>query len=205
VITENRGGGVSVRGGASADFVMDDTQVTLNQLSDGRGAGLQLYEVSVDYSTRATADITNSLIADNQNSQSEGGGIYIFRSGIRLVNSTIRDNSATNEGGGVYAIAQSSCCTASLENTSVYGNFALYGSAVHAEGHQGNYPFAIDARCTIGGAADHSHALLGGDGACPSPPLYHSLERCSGAAGSGEGTRLYGTVQLGNELPVHLF
>jgi CSLREA domain-containing protein len=88
-LTPGIGGGIYIESGAKA--TIDDVAILNNE---GGGGGIH---------ARGQLTVTNSLIAENSApSGNSGGGILGYDADIKIVNTTIRDNTASSRGGGVF-------------------------------------------------------------------------------------------------------
>ena len=87
------GGGVFVGNSATGAKATIDHSSFLSNTSGNLGGGL--------YTNDATTAITVTNSAFRSNTAAAGGGIARFNAGLRLVNSSVTQNSATN-GGGLY-------------------------------------------------------------------------------------------------------
>jgi uncharacterized repeat protein (TIGR01451 family) len=117
------GGGIAINGyyaGATTPVTIRDTTISGNTAMSGGGAeggGLYIYYV-------VGAVIAQSTISGNQ--ALEGGGIHFEDSGtsgtpLRIENSTIVNNTASDGGGGIYACSNS---FSAITNATITGNSA---------------------------------------------------------------------------------
>lgn len=101
------GAGIYIESGASA--TIDDVVIIEN--IGGSGAGIE---------ARGPLTVTNSLIADNQAlGGNSGGGIVGFDTTIKIINTTIRGNTTTSRGAGIFLQEPGS---AELTNVTISGN-----------------------------------------------------------------------------------
>ena len=124
------GGGIAVNGfyaGATTPVTIRDTTISGNTAMSGGGAeggGLYIYYV-------VGAVIAQSTISGNK--ALEGGGIHFEDSGtsgtpLRIENSTIVNNTASDGGGGIYACSNS---FSAITNATITGNSATnYGGGI---------------------------------------------------------------------------
>lgn len=108
-------GGLYAEGGTVTRFRMEHSSVVDNECtgtsSYARAGGIYLFNVDVS-GIADLAPIEHCLIARNQIRGGPGGGLVVLGSGIRLYNTTIRDNhaatdpskSARSYGGGLYML-----------------------------------------------------------------------------------------------------
>lgn len=105
--TPGIGAGIYIESGASASI--DDVVIIEN--IGGSGAGIE---------ARGPLTLTNSIIAENQAlNGNSGGGIVGFDTTIKIINSTIRDNTTTSRGAGIFLQVPGS---AELINVTISGN-----------------------------------------------------------------------------------
>ena len=122
VISSNTGGqGGGVGGGFSGTslFTIERSSVT-NNIATGDGGG-------VFNTANGIVNITDTLVSDNSSgvpgSSSNGGGIFTFGE-LQLERSTVSGNTATGEGGGIFATAGFYGTPLGILNSTIHGNSA---------------------------------------------------------------------------------
>ncbi|MDC0834948.1 DUF4347 domain-containing protein [Geitlerinema sp. CS-897] len=113
-ITENESidDGGAIENVAGATLFVEDSRFFANVAASDGGAIFN----------RGTANVSNSVIEDNE--AEFGGGIYDFGATLRLFNSQISDNQASEDGGG---IASESGSAIAIFNSAIDGNEAGFG------------------------------------------------------------------------------
>ena len=125
------GGGVAVHVG---DLVIDDSTISDNT-AGGNGGGIEQVRVSFDVITADSAfELTNSTVSGNT-AGANGGGVWAHGSTQVIDNSTISGNQAGNVGGGVevggtFIPARFESGDATITNSTISGNDALFGGGL---------------------------------------------------------------------------
>lgn len=125
VLTANVGGD----GGAIysvGDLRMERCQVTGNT-SNGQGAGINSSGYQLEQ-PRKSLTLIDSTVAQNL-ANGQGGGIYNANKTVTIIGSTISDNSASGAGGG---IRNASNVGMRIVNTTIAGNDGFTGGGVYA-------------------------------------------------------------------------
>lgn len=150
------GGGVVIRGAGSA-MVVDNL---ISENSHGSfGGGISLFAAG-------TPTISANVITGNT-AGNEGGGIWIVNhSNARIENNVIAGNSAP-KGGGVYWLVPSGARGPHLVNNTIADNTAVNGSALFADGFDGQ---SLVANNVLVGAGAASVLHCGGLND-PNPPV----------------------------------
>ncbi len=124
-----------------------ETQITL----EGAGYTIDANNLMRHFFVTATGDFTiNQTILQN-GSAANGGSIH-NRGKVTLSNSTLSDNSATGEGGGIYTAITSANST--VRNSTLTGNTAVTGGAISNRGATtvSNSTFSGNIASSSGGA-----------------------------------------------------
>ncbi len=123
-------------GGALAIEGVSDADVlrsTLDGNTAENGGGVYI-ESSASWPT-SYLTVTDSTIRDNTASQ-DGGGIYT-RSKIAVVRTTLRTNHATQGGGGGIAVRPNPTSSLDIRDSTISGNTAVFGGGIEAQGAPG--------------------------------------------------------------------
>lgn len=104
------------------------TKDSLNNNSATNGGAIYINNSPGGFSqgTITTISLINSTISNNT-AGTDGGGIMIDKASISITNSRLRDNSAAFDGGAIYATDRSSL---SVLNSTLTGNSAIAGGAI---------------------------------------------------------------------------
>ena len=122
-------GGYSINGGGICNhgtLYFKGGTVTGNKASKNGGG---IYSGSYNNSV-ATLEITGGII--DGNSAQWGAGVYQNQEKVLVTvkNTTLRHNTASTDGGGIYSAANSKL---KMENVAVYGNSAQWGAGVYLD------------------------------------------------------------------------
>jgi predicted outer membrane repeat protein len=142
------GGALRVIG--SERVLIKSCSLTGNTTSTGVGGGIAFTSVS-------NAVVQNTLVADNTTTGAakNGGGIAVSSTFLSLTDSTIRDNAATGDGGGLHADATSSVV---VDYSLFLRNHAnVYGGGVAFIGNLS----VLDSRFTRNSADDSGGGIRG--------------------------------------------
>lgn len=164
-MAEGRGGGIYVRGGASADIAVYGNKITDNQ-AGGYGGGVYVQSFG-----------SSTVIARNTvsgNSAFGGGGIVARTrsTGTTVIDSnTVSDNVATFRGGGMVVSNLSAGSTTTIVNSTISGNESgVQGGGIQVEGDggpvfvrhstvTGNTTGAAPGYSTLGGGGIHTRVV----------------------------------------------
>ncbi len=146
LITDNTGwyagGGLYL--GAGTSPLIEDNLILRNHAGGWGGGGINSWTSYIYYGTYAT--IRNNLIAHN--TANDGAGLYCRYDKAVLVNNTIVFNSATGQGGGIYALNYPAQAP-EVRNTILWGNNAAGSDEIFLYGGTGS---AISVRyCDVSG------------------------------------------------------
>lgn len=117
-----------------------NSTISGNTTSTGDGGGIYSYSTANNSSDSSHVVVSSSTINGNSAFAGNGGGIYSngFYSVVKLTKSTLTGNTASDNGGGVYSIANNSmaCLTIiGILNSTITGNTASnYGAGIYHEG-----------------------------------------------------------------------
>ena len=159
------GGGFTVSRGTLS---LDNADVIDNEAVDaaGEGGGIRAY-------SGAVVNLTNSVYVGETGSQDNtayvGAGIYADQSTINLSTSTttIYHNTATNDGGGIYATngAIINVDAARVGNTATYDNQAVDGGGAYISGSNSELNMSNGADVQYGNASSDGGGIFAEDGA----------------------------------------
>ncbi len=113
------------------------------------------------YAVSSTVGLTDSDLSGNTAMVGGGGGIWLSDGTLNIVGSTIADNEATEDGGGIYADGNMSPISVAISNSDILGNTAEEeGAAIY-------YTSSGGGSVTVtnnwwGGACVPAGALAGG-------------------------------------------
>ena len=120
------GGGISIRGAASAQIL--NNLIANNSIpGTADGGGISLFAAG-------TPTISGNTISGNTSSEDGGGIAMVNQSDANIFNNLITGNSASGNGGGVYFLVPSGARGPFLVNNTVVNNTAASGSGVFADG-----------------------------------------------------------------------
>lgn len=136
------GGGIYAEGGGTGAFKLNDVAVTGNISQKSKGGGIRLkMQTRSDSISINRCVITNNVIWTD--SESKGGGIYYDTDTSDPRTLTITDceicaNTATREGGGIYAlkgtVELNNCILAENSAGTIGGGVCIYGSGLIVNG-----------------------------------------------------------------------
>ncbi len=127
----NDGGGIDYFCGnhGGGDLLVQDSVIRDNQAV---GAGGGLIYGSDEESFACSVTLRNTLIEGNQ--AVDGGAFRILRPRVNIIDSTIRNNIATQNGGGLMASIGDGFITTTVRNSTISGNRAgLNGGGLYIE------------------------------------------------------------------------
>ena len=107
-----------------------------------------------------TVTVVDSTVGNNEAAgpsffEGRGGGIYFFDSTFTLTNTTIDNNTASKDGGGIYIEGGFSFDVSSLVNTTISGNIAMEdGGGIFAYGDYGGTVSIVNNTITNNVAGD---------------------------------------------------
>lgn len=116
------GGGIHLRSSTGGGLSLFDSKVTDNEA--GNGGGIALTGSTTSVNTIARSEIASNFAEWRSQATRLGGGIYSAQGSLRITDSTIRDNSADVDGGGIYTTPGSSASSFSMEGSTVAFNSA---------------------------------------------------------------------------------
>jgi len=133
----DRGGGIFINGQTHLFVLEDNTLIEYNQaVTNGTGLGGGLFVYGPAIADIGSTGLNNAPVISH-NSAYNGGGVAVEYSGIVRLFSTIAStpariefNTATNQGGGVYAYYRSLACG---DGYSISYNHASDGAAVYTD------------------------------------------------------------------------
>jgi Right handed beta helix region len=130
----------------------DDVSISGLTISDGASGtstGAGVYSIDADFT------LEDALVTGNGAADADGGGVAVYRGSLTIESSTISDNIAGGEGGGVYTHSDSGAAT-TIRNSTISGNtaHAVYGGG----GAYLNFdsPALIENSTIYGNHADNS-------------------------------------------------
>jgi hypothetical protein len=151
VVTGNQtsdiaGGGVGVVGGS---LTMENSTVSGN-IAGGSNFGGGVYLQS---GSGAEATIRSSTISGNEGGF--GGGIYFdYSTSATLENSTVYDNTSSNEGGGVYHFGAPGGPGLTVTGSTITHNRAIRGGGIASDGDPNNGQPVLRNTIVFGNTAD---------------------------------------------------
>lgn len=173
------GGGISVRGAASAQIVHNS--ITNNTTDFGGGISLN---------AAGTPTLLNNTISNNSAGY-YGGGIYIVnQSGATIVQNLITGNTSAGSGGGLYLLASSGTQSPLLVNNTLANNSGAE-SGVYLSG----FDAQVQLLNNIVAAASTVPAVLCDTTYSSIPPVFdhNDLFNSAGAATQGSCAQVVGT------------
>ena len=117
VALNGEGGGIRNTG---SDLTVVDTAIRGN-VAGSAGGGISAADLGI------TVDIRNSFIDGNSSNTGSGGGVFLFDATASITNCTISNNTARNNGGGIFATGYFESISVTIENSTLSGNTATVG------------------------------------------------------------------------------
>jgi parallel beta-helix repeat protein len=129
------GGGIAVFGNSSPEITYNNISSNSVNPSGGfsvrRGYGGGIYYAGADDGFIANNTISNNIVDWEPQTETYGGGIYIYGADLQVENNVIDHNQAqSNDGGGIFMYYSNSVF---INNTIAYNIAGDFGAAVYSE------------------------------------------------------------------------
>lgn len=119
-------GGIGV---ADADITLNNTAISGNTATGGRGGGIGAIGLNNSPVVRL-----NRTTLDNNSASSDGGAIAVVDAGFFISNTTVSDNTAAGNGGGIAYANTDTSVSGGIEFSTIVSNTAQFGSNVAVNG-----------------------------------------------------------------------